>query len=714
MQEEVEEIEAEDGDRFTLGDLWAILRMQKWVIIAALILCVSASAIYTSMATRYYTAKATVHITTQRSREMDMGDEISDGMNVWTRPTYLKTRLAILNSSTSKRRVLSRYEELGFDDGVKADGAGVALLSRSVKYIPRAGTELVDIVATTTDPELSARLANLMAQVLRDDSLESATAAAMSANEWLATQLEENDEKIAEASRALTMYKRDNDMADVEQGSTALTARLDSLKTAFGDANTARVQHESQLRMHEAFLRNGDYDALQRSVADPTISELVSQYAAAVSAFQTAKKVYGPRMPHYKEAERAIPDVEGVLKSEIQRTLEGDRATLEVYRARENELKAAIDAAKDELLDVSSRVYEYQKRKLDLEIATNESRALKQRRAELEMQAKTQLNNVRLIEEARPRTSPTSPNVGQNLMLGFAGGLFLGIGGAFIREWMDDTVSSPLDVTTYLRVRLLGIIPKVHDVEEEKDRSLFTAQNPNSNIAEAIRGIRTVIELSPTGESPRRLMVTSALSSEGKTSTTLRLAIAFASLDRKVIVVDADMRRPRVHRVFEGERVPGLATCLLQDATVDEAIRPSGVPNLFYMSAGKAYDRPNELLTSEAFAQLLRELDQRFDMVFVDTPPSVILSDARLISRHMEAVLVVVKERATSRFVIREAIRGLEQVGANVLGAVVNGVDFSRRKAYSYYGYGYGYGYGQGYTYGQDLEDDDHTESASG
>ncbi len=709
VHEEVDET----SDRFTLSDIWAILRMQKWVVLASLVVCVAIAALWTSMATRYYTAKATVHVTTQRSLEMDMGERIEEGMNIWQRPTYLKTRVAILQSTSVKRKVLQEYEALGYDDGVKADAAGLALLSRAVRYVPRKGTELVDIIVTTTDPELSARLANLMAKTFRDETLASAVDAANDASEWLASQMIEYEEKMRQAAERLRKYQEENDIADVEEQQTSLTARLDSLKVAYGEANTARVQHETAVRMHEEQLRLGNYEELAKSMTDAAVVRLAQSYSEAVAEFASIKAKFGPKWPDYKDAEKRVEIIEQQLRAEIERALDAERATLQLLKDREADLEAAIREGNLELLQVQSLQDEYEKMKLDLENAKEFFRRMRLRDAELELQAKTQLNNVRIVEEARPNRNPTSPNVMQNLMLGVLAGLVLGLGGAFLREWLDDTISSPLDVTTYLKVRLLGIIPKVQKVDAETERSLYTYFHPKSNVAEAIRGIRTVLELSPTGEAPRSVMITSALSGEGKTSTTLRLAIAYASLHRKVVVVDADMRRPRVHKVFDGERVPGLATCLLGQATVDEAVRTTPITNLFYLPAGKAFDRPNELLTSEKVAEVIRDLRARYDMVFIDTPPSLVLSDARLISRHVDAVIVVAKERTSSRLVIREAIRGLQQVGANVLGVVVNAVDFANKKAYTYYGYGYGYSYG-GYTYGQDdTDDDDDTESAA-
>ena len=189
----------------------------------------------------------------------------------------------------------------------------------------------------------------------------------------------------------------------------------------------------------------------------------------------------------------------------------------------------------------------------------------------------------------------------------------------------------------------------------------------------------------------------SAVSAEGKTSTVVRLGVAFANLNRRVLMIDADLRRPRIHKVFSVDREIGLSTVLTGERTEAEVIHATPVPGLFFMPSGRGGERPNELLASHEVERLLERLGKEFDLVIIDTPPSAILSDARILSRHVDGVVMVVREQSTSRMLVREAVAGLEQVGARVLGVIVNAVDFGRRRtSYKYY-YGYGYRYDKNY-----------------
>jgi capsular exopolysaccharide synthesis family protein len=247
-------------------------------------------------------------------------------------------------------------------------------------------------------------------------------------------------------------------------------------------------------------------------------------------------------------------------------------------------------------------------------------------------------------------------------------------------------------------VAFLGIIPKIPDETDETALALQSHRNPRSTVAEALRGIRTVLELDPTGAAPRRLLITSAVSAEGKTSTIVRLGVAFANLDKKVVMIDADLRRPRLHKIFGVDKDHGLSS-LLAGARIDDVVRHTEVPNLDFVPSGLGGERPNELLASPATEKLLAQLQERYDLILIDSPPTVLVSDARILSRLVDGVVVLVREQTTSRMLVREAILGLEQVQARVLGVIVNAVDLSKRRtSYKYYS-GYGYGYGYGYRY---------------
>jgi capsular exopolysaccharide synthesis family protein len=681
--------EEDSTEGFSIQDAWAIIQMQRWVIVACVLIGLGLACTYAVTATRYYDSRAVVHISTIANQEMEMGESVENVNLVWNRDLYLRTQIALVKSRSFRNRVLEKYENLGLDDGVGVNARGMSLLA-SVEITPRKGTELVDIRASTPDPALSARLANLTAEALEADSLERFTQAAVGAQRWLRSQKEEYEQRIETASRELREYQRQHDMADVEE-QTTLGARLESLKAAYGEANSERVQHETMVRTHEALLKRGQYADLAKSMDSPLVELMNQQYTEARQRVAELSAVYGEKFQARQLAEKEAERREQDLRAEIERTLSAEKAMLGLLMSKETDLKKAIGGGKNELLDFQSHYQDYERKRLALENAKEFYRQMNTRLAELDLQSKTQLNNVRIVETAQEASSPSSPDVLIALAGGVTGGLVLGLAAAGAREWLDDTISSPLDVSTYLRVPLLGMIPQIEADVDEHERTLYTHYHPKSGVAEAMRGLRTLIHLNPSGRTPRRLLVTSALASEGKTSTATRLAVAFANIDRRVVMVDCDLRRPRLHKVFGNERDSGVSDVIRDTSSLQSVVRPTVVPNLFYVSAGAAIDRPNEALASPRMETILDGLEERFDLVIVDTPPSVLLSDSRILSRLVDHVIVMVKEKSTSRALIREAIRSIQRVGGDVLGVVVNEIDWKRQKSNYYYGYGYRY-----------------------
>ena len=271
-------------------------------------------------------------------------------------------------------------------------------------------------------------------------------------------------------------------------------------------------------------------------------------------------------------------------------------------------------------------------------------------------------------------------------------GLVLGAVLGFVIEYADNTISSPEHVSTYLRVPFLGIVPRLMATDDDRDRAMYTFANPRSPASEAVRAIRTIIEFNPRVQQLKRLVVTSSVPSEGKTNTIVSLAVSFAGLGRKVLIIDADMRRPRMHHIFEVPKEFGLSS-VLKGASLESATLPTGVPGLDMLPAGPRTEGPNELLASQAMADLLTELDRRYDLVLIDTPPSGMLSDAAILSKLVDGVVFVVREQTVSRRMVRDVVYRLQQVGAPMLGVVVNDVDLSRRATkYKYY-YDYDYRY---------------------
>lgn len=690
-----------------LRDVFAILQMQWRVVVGCTIAALLVAVLHGLFATRQYRSTTVLHLSTMAGQELKSDRVVDvDQYNRWNRQMFVQTQLEVIRSRNMMETVLRKYNELGYDD-IAVDAAGVKALVEMMEVTPRQGTELLDLSVTSTDPDKSAILANLIADVFREHNLEGLRDSAREAKVWLEDQIREYRNRIDDATVTVVGFQGENDLADVAEATSSLQAGMDALNQSYAQIRTERVLLETTVYAHERQLREGSYQELAKDLDTTLVAALTTDYATAVTDHARTAARYGEKMPERREAEARLAQIEEELKKEVEVTLSAERKQLNQLRGKENNLKEEIDAGKLQLLDVSGKREQYGKLKVDLERAKEFYVRLNQRNDELDLQSQTQLNNVRVIDQARPISRPVAPNVLLNLGIALIGGFLGGLGLGLAREYLDDTISSPLDIQTFLRVPFLGMIPRIAEVTEETDLALYTHTNPRSAVAESLRGIRTVIELDPRGEAPRRLLVTSAVSAEGKTSTIVRLGVAFANLNKRVLMIDGDLRRPRLHKIFQVGKDVGL-TSILAGMPIQEAVRETVVPNLFFLPCGKAGERPNELLASKGMSELLDQLDTHFDLILIDSPPTVLLADARILSRYTDGVVVLVREHTTSRMLVREAVQGIEQVGGRVLGVIVNIVDIgTRRTSYKYYNaYGYGYRYDKYYTDAQQPDDE--------
>jgi capsular exopolysaccharide synthesis family protein len=565
---------------------------------------------------------------------------------------------------------------------------------------PRRESDLIDVKIVDTDAERAALLVNLVTEVYREQNLEARRDSAREAKVWLQEQLSEYTTRIQQLSSELIAYQVEHDLADAEEEVTRLSALTESLNVAHGSVSTERVLLQTTVNAHDRLLAQGAYSSLAKDISTELLMRLIEEHSMAVTENARMAARYGENMPERRYSDANLASIDAELRNAVETTVATERAQLDILRAKEASLKAEIDTAKDQLIGRQTLHEQYEVIKLQLDRSKEFYQTLSRRNDELDLAARTQLNNVRVVDAARPQYTPVSPNIPRNMMFAFLIGLIGGAAIGLLREYFDDTISSPFDVSTYLKVPFLGLVPRFTDLPDDRARALYTLQHPSSAAAEAVRAMRTILELSPNGKSLRRLLITSSVSSEGKTSTAVSLSVSFANLGRKVLVVDADLRRPRMHHLFDVPKDVGLSS-VLQGTPLDEAIVPSGVPGLDVLVAGPQTERPNELLASVAMSELLDELDHRYDMIVIDTPPSGMLSDAAILSKLVDGLVVVVREQTVSRTLVKDVVFRLKQVGAPLLGVVVNAVDMTGRASrYKYY-YGYRYRYDKYYDEGQ-------------
>ncbi|MGH9342524.1 MAG: polysaccharide biosynthesis tyrosine autokinase, partial [Terriglobia bacterium] len=366
--------------------------------------------------------------------------------------------------------------------------------------------------------------------------------------------------------------------------------------------------------------------------------------------------------------------------------------------------------------------YNILKRKVD---SDNELyQGMLQRMKEAQVSAGLNASNIRIVDAAIVPKGPVKPRITLNLALGLILGLGLGVGLAFFQEYLDKTLKTSDDVERLLRLPSLGILPKfslnghgLHDglkSEESEGKLIPLGANGNGHPApaiqtapdatEAFRSLRTSILLSASPV-PKLLLITSALPSEGKTTTALNLGATLASLNTNVVVVDCDMRRPAVHRSAGVENKPGFVQCLTGHVKLEDAVLPvPGVPNLSVIPCGPIPPNPAEILSSRVTGELLRKLREMFEFVLVDSPPILSVADSRILATLTDAAILVTRAHSTPYDVVRRARSLLYGANSRILGVALNDVDLHRDGYYGYSGGNFGYGYGYGYGHANKNE----------
>ncbi|HZN93246.1 MAG TPA: polysaccharide biosynthesis tyrosine autokinase, partial [Myxococcales bacterium] len=362
----------------------------------------------------------------------------------------------------------------------------------------------------------------------------------------------------------------------------------------------------------------------------------------------------------------------------------------------EKNLVALLDGAKVHGFDAKKKQIEFEKLKRQSDINRRLYELVLKRTKDIELSGLLRTSNVRVLDPARPSYAPIRPDLRKALTLALLVGLLLGLGMALLLELMDNSVFSQVDVEQRVGVPFLGLVPVIPESRGAGSRDLYVHDHPKSSIAECCRAIRTnVLFMSP--ERPlKTILVTSTAPQEGKSTSVINLGISMAQSGNRVVLVDTDMRRPRLHKAFQIPNDVGVSSVVVGEGTVEAAVKTTDVPGLFVVPCGPIPPNPAELLHTQAFSRLLEELGKRFDRIILDSPPIHPVADAIVLATQAEGVVLILKAGLTNRTLAKRAVRALRDVKAKVYGAILNSVDLEDPKYGGYYAdyrrYGYYYG----------------------
>lgn len=699
-----------------LLDYWRILAKRRWVLLTTLIVVISTVTLSSILKEPKYTASARLQIELNAPNVLPFQDMV-------TRADYRKdfydTQYILIQSRRVTRDAvrslrLNRYPEFrvkteadparGLTAKEVAESTQVNMLLDRLEVSPVRGSRLVDISFTCRDPVLAAKVANRIAETYIAFNSEASYNTSERATASLAHQIANLQEEIDAKEEDLQAYARKHGIIPLSENQNITLKNLNDLNSSSTKAQANRIEKEARYMA----LRESDPGSLVEVIENKLIQDLTAMMANLERQAAKLSEKYKPEWPEMARLNRELEETHRRLRDE-RRTLFAQvvgaaRGAYEGARKEEGYLATALAKLKKEYQDLNLKEIQYNNLRADVANRRSTLEALVKRESETSSTIGMHdpaAGNVRIVDPAEVPISPSSPRILLNFLLSLFIGLGLGIGGAFFLEYFDMSVKGPEDFQEAAGVPCIGLIPVMHSatgllrqVAARRRNSnhvppveLISHEDMQSKVSEAFREIRTSLLVSRAGGPPRVILITSSQPGEGKTVVALNLAITLAQIGRRVLLVDADLRKPRIHKLLGIKGGKGLTHYLSGAGPFRPQPVATRVPGLEVIPSGPLPPNPADLLDSERFLQVLREFETiGFDHILFDSPPLLAVADPCILASRVNAVIMVVGTGTTSRETVSHAMRRLEQVKAPVVGGILNRVDFSQQ---NYYGHNY-------------------------
>ena len=562
-------------------------------------------------------------------------------------------------------------------------------------------TRIIEIRFSNPDPQLAAKVVNTLVNVYVEQNFKTKFESAMQTSDWLSKQLSDLQLKVETSQEKLVEYQKEHGILGIDEKQNIVTSKLDELNRDLTAAEADRIQKESRYRLTQS----GNPELIANVDSNALLPVLRKQEAELRNQIAQAEVQLGPAHPRILELNSQLKQVQSSERQEVDKLAGRIKTDYLAASQREAMLTTALDSQKQAANKLNENAIEYSLLKRDVETNRQLYEGLLQKLKEASVSAGLKSSNIRVVDVARTPLAPARPDKRRNILMATVMGLLGGVVLAFLLEAVDTTVRTPEQAQALSNLPALGIIPASQTLLSRSQRSLssksglretvelVTYRRPKSDISESYRALRTAILLSASGAPPRVILVTSALPQEGKTTTSINTAVTLAQKGARVLLVDADLRRPSIHKVFDIKPKVGLSTVLTGVSPLELSItHVPQLPNLYLLPAGPPPPHPAELLGSNLMKQLILQWRQEYDHVIFDTPPALSVTDSILLSVDMDAVVLVIRSGNTTKAALRRTRELLGQVNARVLGVVVNAVDVDSPDYYNYYYYGSKYG----------------------
>jgi polysaccharide biosynthesis transport protein len=716
-------------DELHRSDYLQVLYKRRWTALTAFLIVVLSVCLYTFTATPIYEARVQILIEKENTNVVSFKEVFEQNQ---TTDDYYPTQYKILQSRALARRTLDAlklWDHAQFNPGPDNSltvgslvAAPMALVSglfgaakpadrppadetkteataidRFLEYLtvsPIRNSRLVDIKFDSSNAALTANVANALARAYIEQNLEFKFMSSKEASDWLGQRLAEQRKQVEASEQALQRYRERTDAVSLEERQNIVVQKLADLNAAVTRAKTERIQKEaaySQIRGVQNDL--SALDTFPAILANTFIQQQKGQLAELQRQQAERSDKLGPRHPDMVKLGLAIQSAEAKVQGEISKVVQSMQNDYQQALAQEQSLTNALEQQKRDALALNRKGIEYGVLARDAASNRQIFEGLMQRTKETGIAGELKTSNIRVVDPAETPRRPIAPNIRTNLLVGLFGGAVLALGLAFFLEYLDNRIKTPDEMKRHLGLSFLGMVPALFDRAVEHP---LVNNGVPGNFSEAFRALRTNVLFSSADQGGRSVVVTSTGPHEGKTVVATNLAVALAQAGQRVILIDGDMRKPRVHTVFDKPKEPGLSNVLVGNVKASESVLKTAVPGLWVMLAGQQPPNPAELLGSTCFKDLMAALAQHFDWVIVDTPPVMAVTDSSVVAHLAHGVVFVVGADMTSRYAARRALEQIENAKGHFIGGVLNRVDL-KHNAYYYSEY-YKRDYGEYYV----------------
>lgn len=747
------QVRPEDDDTIDLREYWRILVKRRWVVLSVLMIIVVATFLSTILMVPVYRSTATIQVEHESARILNYEDFTANQGGTAGMQAFYTTQLEILSSRAlaesvvrsqqvedhpeltgeiRQRSVIGELRALpgtvmnAFGDRSEASGieglneaeqreraiaaAARRLMSR-MTIEPVRNSQLIRISVEAFDPAFAAQLANAVVEEYTRSTMQRRFDAGSQARLFLEEQLAEMRIALERSDQALLDFAQRSQVADLDQRIGMANSSLEDLNTRLNEIETVLVR----LGSFKSMIEDGQSEDINLVNDNEQIRQLRQQRAELATEYASLSQRFKEDYPTLVELRQQMEQISNQIAEQRQLAIRNILSNYSSLSAESESLEGAIQDREAGILALNQQAVQYNILKREFETSRELYDGLLQRMKEVGVAAGVQENNIAVIDDAIAAGAPFSPNLSRNLALALVLGLMGGVGLALVLEFFDSTIHRTEDLELLTGRPVLGLVPQVKAKEMRDDNRQhnyperavghYSARFPKSSVSEAFRSLRTSLMFSTPEGMPKTMLLTSPEPGDGKTTTAINLATVMAQNGARVLIIDADLRKPRLHRDFGKPQSPGLTNRIASnpgEGSETASIVETDVDNLFLMPSGNQAPNPAELLSSPRMNKIIAMSTRAFDHVIIDTSPILGLADSMVLSRVVDGVVVVTSAGKTSKEGIKTSMRRLAQVRAPVLGVVLNAVNLDSPD-YAYYSSYY-------YNYAEHSDEDEEAE----